>query len=861
MNQSKRTKKTLISSIVALVLCLAMLIGSTLAWFTDTINVTADINVGSLKVALEKYVDGEYKNIGTKDGNAGYTESTEPVFGGTGWTPNQTEVYYLAVNNEGKIAFNYDMKITLEGDMAGALEYAIIDGLQKGSADADAMDVAVEQKKWDNIKAAASETGLVEAGELEAAPNGHLEVGATDYFALVLHMDENAGNEYQGTYFNADIVVNARQVSYIAPAEDEGEDPLARFTDVLVYDFENNFAFGAYNATTGVGAYKPAPSTITVGEEGGNHFGRMTRIWDTKPASLSGVAAPRMQFNELAAAVEGEYIYAVSFDIKNFNAESFASFSIPGLKLHDDVITVCFTETDTPVTLVDLSDGEWHTVVAVYDTIYGTVQYYGDGELLEGKTGTFTGTGFSAEGYLRFQIDQWGYPALPTETLVGNNDFGIDNFKIMTAPVEDPFKDYTTTIGFDFENDFALGKYNATTGAAAYAPSPATITIEAESEENHFMQMSRMYDTRPATMGTAFRVRFQEVFNAVLEEDVVVYSFDIKQLVADSFLSFGIPGLKLTNDKITVCFTETDTPVTLVDLSDGEWHNVAVEMDYANSVVKYYGDYIPCSKTGTSTLARSQGGYWGLQVDAFGYPAMDEADKTNNVKIALDNVKVMVPPEPVVTDPFAEYTVAKEYDFENGFTLGAYNATTGIGSYVPNKTNDANTIVEDADGNHYVYMSRNYTTRPAALPTAPRIQFNEIFPAEVIAADVVVYSFDVMQDVADSFMSIGWGNIKLTNDKVSVSLGENQEVFTLVDLSDGEWHNIAVKVDYVNNTTQFYGDWIPCSAVVPSAAPARSATGYLRFQPDAYNWPAMDEGDKTNNYGVGIDNFRVLLPN
>ena len=87
MNQSKRTKKTLISSIVALVLCLAMLIGSTLAWFTDTISVTADINVGSLKVALEKYVDGEYKNIGTKDGNAGYTESTEPVFGGTGWTP------------------------------------------------------------------------------------------------------------------------------------------------------------------------------------------------------------------------------------------------------------------------------------------------------------------------------------------------------------------------------------------------------------------------------------------------------------------------------------------------------------------------------------------------------------------------------------------------------------------------------------------------------------------------------------------------------------------------------------------------------------------------------------------------------
>ncbi|MBR3761781.1 MAG: hypothetical protein IKK59_03465 [Lachnospiraceae bacterium] len=223
MKSSNGTKRVLISAMVSLVLCMVMLIGTTMAWFTDTIQVSADINVGEMKVALEKYVfddagNGAYKNIGTKENNVGYTETTEPVFTGANWTPNYTQVYYLAVRNEGSIEFNYDMELTLSGALVGALEYAIINGVEAGTDAATSLNQSAAAKDWDAIKASASgQTGSLTAGPLTAAPNGHLEAGEVEYFALVLHMKKDADNRYQKTKFEADIVVNARQTTYVEP--------------------------------------------------------------------------------------------------------------------------------------------------------------------------------------------------------------------------------------------------------------------------------------------------------------------------------------------------------------------------------------------------------------------------------------------------------------------------------------------------------------------------------------------------------------------------------------------------------------------------------------------------------------------
>lgn len=54
MNEKKRTKKALAMSVLSMVLCVAMLVGMTFAWFTDTASTGVNkIQAGNLDVALE----------------------------------------------------------------------------------------------------------------------------------------------------------------------------------------------------------------------------------------------------------------------------------------------------------------------------------------------------------------------------------------------------------------------------------------------------------------------------------------------------------------------------------------------------------------------------------------------------------------------------------------------------------------------------------------------------------------------------------------------------------------------------------------------------------------------------------------
>lgn len=59
MTSSKSTKRALISSTLALLMCVAMLIGTTFAWFTDTASTAVNkIQAGNLDVDLEMSTDG-----------------------------------------------------------------------------------------------------------------------------------------------------------------------------------------------------------------------------------------------------------------------------------------------------------------------------------------------------------------------------------------------------------------------------------------------------------------------------------------------------------------------------------------------------------------------------------------------------------------------------------------------------------------------------------------------------------------------------------------------------------------------------------------------------------------------------------
>ena len=59
MTSSKSTKRALLTSALAILMCVAMLIGTTFAWFTDSASTAVNkIQAGTLDVALEMSNDG-----------------------------------------------------------------------------------------------------------------------------------------------------------------------------------------------------------------------------------------------------------------------------------------------------------------------------------------------------------------------------------------------------------------------------------------------------------------------------------------------------------------------------------------------------------------------------------------------------------------------------------------------------------------------------------------------------------------------------------------------------------------------------------------------------------------------------------
>ncbi|MBQ4108392.1 MAG: hypothetical protein IJC80_03205, partial [Clostridia bacterium] len=237
------TKRALLTSIMALMLCFSMLTGTTFAWFTDQeTSGNNKIIAGNLDVQLLMFNGTEYEDIG---------ETQTPIFGNenslmaqnnnanTLWEPGKTQIAYLAIRNAGNLALKYNVIVDVkDAGLANALEYAIIP-----MADA-VTSFTPPAADWTTIKGTAGvDSGDLKNGRFIAAPDGCLDEVRngydpnnleTDYFALAIHMKEDAGNEYMFKSVTIDITVTATQVAAEADSFDEKYDEDAIFADTPV---------------------------------------------------------------------------------------------------------------------------------------------------------------------------------------------------------------------------------------------------------------------------------------------------------------------------------------------------------------------------------------------------------------------------------------------------------------------------------------------------------------------------------------------------------------------------------------------------------------------------------------------------
>ncbi len=158
------TKRSLLASVLALVMCVSMLVGTTFAWFTDTASTGVNkIQAGTLDIQLldEDGNSLEGQTLGWKKA-AGH-ENEEVL-----WEPGCTyELQPIVIKNAGNLALKYKIAISgIQGDaeLNNAIEWTITNTSNTTALDADHA----------------------------------LAAGASDTLTIKGHMKEDAGNEYQG---------------------------------------------------------------------------------------------------------------------------------------------------------------------------------------------------------------------------------------------------------------------------------------------------------------------------------------------------------------------------------------------------------------------------------------------------------------------------------------------------------------------------------------------------------------------------------------------------------------------------------------------------------------------------------------
>ena len=203
MENSKSTKRALISSALAILMCVAMLIGTTFAWFTDTASTGVNkIQAGSLGIEVEyrTSLEEDWKRI----------DNATDLFGaeGTLFEPGHTRVVELKIMNVGNLALKYKIGMNVVSETAGTNKagnpYKLSDylkvaatGIQQYPAEggiAEAMEWAIFQRG--NV---ASWTPHDFADfYLEYAANGNVHSllpGAAQILGIKVYMPESVGNE------------------------------------------------------------------------------------------------------------------------------------------------------------------------------------------------------------------------------------------------------------------------------------------------------------------------------------------------------------------------------------------------------------------------------------------------------------------------------------------------------------------------------------------------------------------------------------------------------------------------------------------------------------------------------------------
>ena len=259
MTNSKHTKRALIASAMSIIVCVAMLIGTTFAWFTDTASTAVNkIVSGKLDVELEmQKTDGSWT---TAEGQILNFKTADNRTTNILWEPGCTyELPKLRIKNNGNLALKY--KVTITGIKGDAKLNEVID--------------------WT-------------IGDVALGTEQHLLPGADNEFTIKGHMLESAGNDYMNIEIkDIAITVVATQDTVENDSIDNTYDENATYPVTNAAQLQSALAKdGIFNLTNDV---DPTDTLIasakTTFDASGKTVSNSNDVWETTPISWSLVSA------------------------------------------------------------------------------------------------------------------------------------------------------------------------------------------------------------------------------------------------------------------------------------------------------------------------------------------------------------------------------------------------------------------------------------------------------------------------------------------------------------------------------------------------------------------------------------------
>ncbi len=298
----RSTRHSLLMSAISLLLCASMLIGTTFAWFTDSVTSTGNkIQSGTLKVDLE-LLDKKTNTWSS------LKTVTDPVYDYEKWEPGFVDAKVFKIRNEGTLALKWVAKFVTEGTvtkLADVIDVYVKEGATSYPADRDftGYDKVGTLAQFINNITATTNGVLYE--------NDNVDGTGTDeaYLGIMLKMQEDAGNDYQnlsliengnGTF---DIQIYATQLTAEEDSFGDDYDNLATYPD---------------------GSYIPDTTAVTVDVENGTfsyaNKSDTVRISGQSDQSTVEIKLAHTNDHKIAVVADGADVIAYDIEVIGFTA-------------------------------------------------------------------------------------------------------------------------------------------------------------------------------------------------------------------------------------------------------------------------------------------------------------------------------------------------------------------------------------------------------------------------------------------------------------------------------------------------------------------------------------------------------------